>query len=626
MATTFGIFEVGTALQQLDMTVPQVTVAGDTGFTVDANALQKITVNTPRPSLPVAGAVEDYRLTPDGTADADLAFPSYLFPNMWTIPTQSVTVGAFDFSSQWQLSAPILDMSVVAPKHLTLQAEYPNYTNVGTPFAEFSGKQTLPVVDAGTGTTQDFAGINARGKLALIRMASLSGCAVESSQLQNALEAGAAGVLVDPTLSGGGGVSCSFPVVPQSFFGQGPEVNMPFASVPAAQAATLESLLAHDPVRINVAAIAISPYQYAVKFYSEGKMPATTAYTVTDRTVTAVHTNYHSAQAGVAQPTDVAVAPDEFFVGGVTDALPAPAAQTEYYGPASPAVAWQRSPSLVTKDGAFVDGPLTNSVFSHGGSSTTEDWFDNPVALGSIDPPEDVFQAQPGRFDGNAPSAFCAGCRQGDTFYPLFYNVLGGDPRIVDGAIGFAPGTIHLSAEGKEIQPISVEGIAAYKLPAQQSTYRLSADTGNTVTDWQFTSAQPATDQVPDGFACLGTAVTGSTDPCKPESLIFLRYNAFTSLANAVTAGATHQIQVTAGYQASAAPAKITSLKLWISTDGGTTWQPEQVRAHDGTYTASYHVPALSATSGSVSVRVQASDSAGDTVSQTINKAYSITN
>ena len=29
--------------------------------------------------------------------------------------------------------------------------------------------------------------------------------------------------------------------------------------------------------------------------------------------------------------------------------------------------------------------------------------------------------------------------------------------------------------------------------------------------------------------------------------------------ANAVTAGATHQIQVTAGYQASAAPAKITS-------------------------------------------------------------------
>ena len=50
-----------------------------------------------------------------------------------------------------------------------------------------------------------------------------------------------------------------------------------------------------------------------------------------------------------------------------------------------------------------------------------------------------------------------------------------------------------------------------------------------------------------------------------------------------------------------------------------------RVRNQGGTFTASYHVPALPATSGSVSLRVQARDSAGDSVSQTVPGAYSIT-
>ncbi|HET7015077.1 MAG TPA: hypothetical protein VFI65_14265, partial [Streptosporangiaceae bacterium] len=579
------------------------------------------------PSFTVGGAVEDYRMTPDGTSSADLAFPSYNFPDMWEIPSQPGTVGAFDFSSEWDLSAPTLTMSVVAPKHLTLQAQYPNYIDLDQSFAEFSGNQTLPVVDAGVGSAQDFAGINARGKLALIHLDTLSGCLVESSQLQHALQAGAAGVLVAPTLTlpSGEPFTCPVPLEPQSFFGQGPEVNIPFVSVPAAEATSLRGLLAHGTVRVNVAALAISPYQYDLKFYAEGKMPSSTAYTVTDHTVTAVHANYHSAQAAFAEPFDAVFAPDEFFVGGVTDALPAPAAQTEYYGPASPAVVWQRFPGLFADD-AVLDAGVTYDVFGQPGNGRTEDWFGSPAAPGSIDPPQDVFQAQPGKFDGSAPSAFCAGCRQGDTFYPLFYKVLNSDPRLTDGPFGFTSDNIHLFHDGQEIQPISFAGIAAYQLPAQRATYQLKANFFNTATDWQFTSGQPASNQVPDGFACVAAALTGSTDPCEVDPLIFLRYNAFTSLTNAVSAAATHQIQVTPSYQAPVAPAKITSLRLWISTDGGTTWQQEQTRVHDGTYTASYHVPALSATSGWVSVRVQATDSAGDTVSQTISNAYAITN
>ena len=627
MSSGFADFKIGPDLQELDLTDPQVTVAGDTSFTLDAGTEQKITISTPRPSFPVAAATEDYRMTPDGTIDSNLEFVGYGSQNLWLIPSQPVTVGAFDASSSWILYAPNLAMSVVAPSRLTLSPEYPFYTAFpGGPVTPFTGSQTLPVVDAGIGGAADFSAIDARGKLALIHLDPvIGGCLVESSQLQNALQAGAAGVLVDPALPPSVGTgSCSLPVVAASSFGIGSQVDLPFAAVPAAQAAALEGLLGRGGVRIHVTALASSPYQYDLKFYSEGTMPADTAYRVTRRSLTAVSTRYHSDQPVLIQPSDTAFAPDEFFVDGVGDNVPGPGTQTAYYGPASPAVAWFREPAVIS-DGSTIAQPETWDVFSQRGGSRSEDWFDAPAALGSVEAPSNVFAAQPGKFDGAfAAVAACAGCRQGDVFWPLFYNVSGADPRLIDGAYSFAPGDIHLYQGGQEIQPIDAGGLAAYQLPAPSARYRLTASFANTSTTWGFTSGEPARNQVPDGFGCAGSALTGSADPCEPDPLIFLRYNAFTTVANTVSAGATHVIEVTPGYQAAVAPARITSLALWISTDGGTTWQPEKVRSRGGSYVASYRLPALAATGGSVSVMVRATDSAGDTVSQTSTDAYTI--
>lgn len=629
MSSGTAIFRQGPDEQQLDLTVPQVTVAGTTSFTLNGASARKISISTPRPSFNVSAATEDYRVLPDGTFGFNLSFFMYGFQNVWVMPSQQVTVGAFDYSSSWIRYAPTISMSAVSPGQLNLQPAYPGYTPFpNAPFTSFTGSHTLPVVSAGDGSAQDFSKVDARGKLALIQLdPAVGGCMVESSQLQNALRAGAAGVLVDAALPPSVGTgSCWLPIIPDWFAGLGSPVSMPFVSIPAAQAAALQSMLARGTVRLHLTALAVSPYQYDLKFYSEGKISSATQYMLTPRALTAVRTSYHSAQPGVAEPSDTAFDPDEFFVGGTDDGLPAPAAQTEYYGPVSPAVVWIRTPSLVVAGNVAAE-PTTWDVFSQRGGVMSENWFDSPAPLGSVAPADDVLQAQPGKYDSTYSGvAGCAGCRQGDTFYPLFYRVSGADPRLIDGPYFFAPGDgIHLYHGGQEIQPVSVGGYAAYQLPAPKASYRLTAQDGSTDTAWTFTSAEPATNQSPPGFGCAGTVFTGSTAPCAPDPLIFLRYNSFTSLANAVTAGVTHQIQVTPAYQATVAPAKITSLRLWISTDGGSTWQQETVRDRDGTYTATYHVPALPATSGAVSVRVQASDSAGDTVSQTMTNAYTIT-
>jgi hypothetical protein len=91
-----------------------------------------------------------------------------------------------------------------------------------------------------------------------------------------------------------------------------------------------------------------------------------------------------------------------------------------------------------------------------------------------------------------------------------------------------------------------------------------------------------------------------------------------------VTAPGAHQLQITAYHQDPNAAA-ITGLKLWISTDGGKTWQPTDVQGQAGTYTATYRVLDASRTSGTVSLKAQAVDAGGNDVTQTITDAYGLT-
>jgi hypothetical protein len=94
------------------------------------------------------------------------------------------------------------------------------------------------------------------------------------------------------------------------------------------------------------------------------------------------------------------------------------------------------------------------------------------------------------------------------------------------------------------------------------------------------------------------------------------------SLGNTIAPG-TRQLQVTGYHQDPSAP-PVTSLQLWTSTDGGTSWQPAKVTSGgNGTFTVTYTVPA-SGTNGYVSIKAQASDAAGNDITQEIDNAYAI--
>jgi len=626
-------FSAAAADQNVDLGDPQLTVAGNTAITFNVDQAKQVTISTPRPNDSFDASYEGYRTLADGTYVADLTFAAYGSQNFWAMPsTQPVTIGAYHSASGWLLGQPPVTMTVDAPEPLTLHPIYPSYapTSSSIVFRRFSGRRPMPLVYAGTGTKQDLSGLDVHGKLVMIHIGvpGAGTCGTPSSygtvqgwQLSNLLQAGAAGALIDPT-NGNPQDWCSLPIFP-GWWGTGQKpVDLPFAAIPPAEASALLNLLSRGAVRVTVADSGPSPYVYDLKFYQESDNPGSLHYTVTSRQLEDVNTRYHVDQRSLVSADDGIFAPDEYFVGSDGFAsLPVPDSMSEYAGPVSPALVHWRDAS---GSGAQAPDLTTFDIFGQAGSRT-EDWFEQPEAPGAAAAPTDVLRAQPGKWVGLNATEYCAFCRQGNTFYPTTDRVSGADPRLRDGAYDFAPGSVHLYQGSQEIQPTPVSGITTYQLPPGRAWYRLTTAYDSTYTDWRFTSSEPAKDAIPDGYTCLGTLLGVSTAPCGADPLIFLRYNAFGDRDNAVTAPGAHQLQVTAYYQAASGPA-VTGLKLWTSTDGGASWQPASVTSlGQGSYTVAYQVPALAQTSGTVSIRAQATDAAGDAVYQTIYNAYGLT-
>ncbi|MFJ4849280.1 MULTISPECIES: hypothetical protein [unclassified Streptomyces] len=168
--------------------------------------------------------------------------------------------------------------------------------------------------------------------------------------------------------------------------------------------------------------------------------------------------------------------------------------------------------------------------------------------------------------------------------------------------------------------------LVSYDLPAKSARYTFEAKTDDVSTVWQYTSAEPAKDDAPQLSPCMGEVVGGDTAACRPEPLIFLRYDFGLALDNTVKAGESHDITVVGYYQErlTALP-KVTSLKAETTFDGGRTWRPATTRATGkNTFTTTVRNPRRDQAAHGVGLRISATDSQGNTVRQTLPSAYTL--
>jgi hypothetical protein len=648
----------------VDMNIPQFTVTGPTALTVNTNNAVPVTVHTPQPATIYSGYFQFVRRLGFGFAGGG-EYGGYGKNDIWAVPTppaERATIGSYTAGEELALGTPPVTAAVTAPAHQALPVLYPWYTadptdNFNALPNRFTGSHSLQLVDAGLGTAADFSKISARGKLVLIDgsngdcPAHPSICApgdVVPAQVANAQKAGAAGVLfksANACWTVNQAVDCNTPhetdnfSLPDDWFTNGGTLklpDLPFAEISDTEATMLRGLLAKGPVTVSITDHGETPYLYNLAFSWDGGYPASLAETVTRRDLAAVPARYHDTHVPIATGdgravpvADQAIAYVSFpaipEVNGVGISQLPRSARLDYYGPMSPSIVWAEQPH-------FSDGNAWNRgtylVYDRPGTAGTQDWNETPEAPGSPEPATAANQAQPGWL-----ADICNGCRQGNTFYPETEGVNSANPQASDAGpavteyFGQAAATVHLyNQAGQKIPDSSpVQGWAAYHLPPGQASYKLViTPPGGATYTWGFTSAEPVTDHAPLGTGCVGSFFGVSAAPCQAAPLVFLRYNAYTSLADTISAPGRHQLQVTGYHQDPSAPA-VTSLKLWTSIDGGKTWQPADLTGgHGGTWTAAYTLPSLSQTGGYLSIKAQAADAAGNTVTETIPDAVKL--
>ncbi|MEU9955829.1 S8 family serine peptidase [Streptomyces sp. NPDC050982] len=192
-------------------------------------------------------------------------------------------------------------------------------------------------------------------------------------------------------------------------------------------------------------------------------------------------------------------------------------------------------------------------------------------------------------------------------FTPLF-----GDGSGHWGLSDYTSVTSSLQADGKEIPDdygYSPIDLTEYTVPAKDSAYKLTVDASRDPavfpvstrvrTEWTFRSA------------------TTPEDDTTALPLSVVRFSPELSLSSTAKAGKRFDVPFTVeGAATGQRPAR---LAFEVSYDEGTTWQP--TKAVGGTHLSLKHP----AKAGSVSLRAKLTDLAGNTLLQTIERAYNTT-
>jgi hypothetical protein len=162
-------------------------------------------------------------------------------------------------------------------------------------------------------------------------------------------------------------------------------------------------------------------------------------------------------------------------------------------------------------------------------------------------------------------------------------------------------------------------GVIRFVLTATRTgrLYHLST-TSRTVWTWH-TARRPGA-SLPAGWICIN-----GTQRCAVQPMMTLLYDVSGMAVDGVAPPGQQQLQLTVGRLQHAPASRITGATVAVSVNGGTTWQPATVTAvkGDGEVGGGLFNVTFTAPPGAfVSLRVNATDAAGDQINETISRGY----
>ncbi|GLZ28292.1 serine protease [Lentzea sp. NBRC 105346] len=323
-----------------------------------------------------------------------------------------------------------------------------------------------------------------------------------------------------------------------------------------------------------------SPYLYHLTYTHEGTVPKGLVREVHDRSLAVVRSVAHTHRAESVGERD----------GVARGKLPLHL--TEYYTPDTP---WTGSLTELDGDQPFPPAATQLSTARKFTGRSTERW--NVAVFGPAFP---EFPAYPGRW----------AYRSGDQVsinVPMFSDQ---DPRHYGGSKVDSARTV-LSRDGKVVAETPYQGSVYGPVPESPGTYQLHAEAGReTVStlstrisaDWTFTSSRPA----------------GTERVALP--LLAVRFAPNLDESNRTAAGRGFAFPVYVQRNGSTAT-DVKTPAVQVSYDDGATWQPVRLVRIGGKWIAAVAHPK---DAKFVSLKASAHDSAGNSVDQTIIRAYGL--
>jgi hypothetical protein len=569
---------------------PQFVVAGDRSVRFDARKAGELRVDTREQAEPRATILAWQRTLGTQSIITGFGLNARANNRYYAAPTKPVTLGTFEFTAHFDLAEPELTAQVTGRNGWQLPSPEPVD---GAP--PLDGRLRLPVVDAGDGTPGELARPGVRGSAVLLHFTDESRVA---DQLNAAAAAGARLVLLRPDAPGYWAASAGL------FSG----VTIPAYSLELAEAERLRGQLTGGrSVTLDLSGVPESPYRYQLLLPSTGRIPADLHYDARRLPLATVDSEYHDV--GVASPATDAwagITPTGLAAFSATRLFRPPLRRTDYLfaGSGKNQVTWRHNAvanaSNVWSSMGQMNGPARTF---RSGERVREVWF--PALTRPAQPITDADLAY------GAPV---------NRAYDAFRIAI---PQYVNGA-GDEYGWADYSSDrtrlalyrGGTLVGESALPAAQFTVPGAPASYRLTLDVARdrsdgptwwttstaTTSAWTFRSARPAS----------GPEVL---------PLVQVGYQIDTDLHNAVSARHPYQLVLRPGYQPGYSGHGRFDVHAEVSYDDGRHWRA--VTAHrgpDGAYVAKF--PPAPAGAGFASLRVTASDGAGNSLVQAVTRAW----
>jgi subtilisin family serine protease len=561
---------------------PELTLSRDAGRTLDARIGRPASVTSDNAAA--LGGGHDITIY---TKISDSAFPAAFsmvldprFHDVFAATVPGTRSPTFAFGQARRATEPRLELAAVGPQGFEVAVDW--LARSPTP----AGRANLAVVHGGQGTPEDLAKIDAKGKLVLIEVPGELTYAEVYQRTANINNAGARLALVYVRSQNTNRV-----LVAEA--GDEPAPALPTLVGFGETVARFAALVKAGEATADYVSRPMPELRYELAYGVEHQVTNAQVYRPKTRDLAKVRTSYHDNAPDAARFLHAST---EFFGASLQVArswgTKVPQQRIEYFTP----------------------GRWTLSSFPYGNGSTG--LADTRQLVAGSNPPIAWEKAVVGptfrgttrtRADGHRPWAWR---KDGaiDVILPM-YGDSAGRPRVPTTMDAIDSGSISLYRDGVLVQTVPVPDAARIDVPDAGGSYRLSAHTSRDVHWWPLATTVSA----------QWTFHSAVADDGKPLPLLTARFDPAVDLRNRAPGGGTFSFASYVERQG-ADRVQITAYKVDVSYDDGRSWQPATVTRAGNHWTVRVRHPA----EGYASLRATATDAAGNSVRQTVLRAYQI--